>query len=124
MSVGAGIIECMFGSDASPQAVPAFVGVDDAGVVDAITAAAREQNAICAQELAAIGELYARRAPEDDVDRENWAIDGHENVVAEVGAALGVSRGRARGGCGMRSRCGSGCPGSLRFSREGSLISG
>jgi hypothetical protein len=95
--VDAGIIECMFDSDASPQAVPAFVGVDDAGVVDAITAAAREQNAICAQELAAIGELYARRAPEDEVDRENWAIDGHENVVAEVGAALGVSRGRARG---------------------------
>jgi Domain of unknown function (DUF222) len=52
---------------------------------------------MCARELAAVGELYARRAPEDDVDRENWAIDGHENVVAEVAAALGVSRGRARG---------------------------
>jgi Domain of unknown function (DUF222) len=74
-----------------------FEGVDDAGVVDAITAAAREQNAACARELAAIGELYARRAPEDDVDREDWAIDGHENVVAEVAAALGISRGRARG---------------------------
>jgi uncharacterized protein DUF222 len=47
--------------------------------------------------LAAIGELYARRAPADDVDRSNWAIDGHENVVAEIGAALGISRGRARG---------------------------
>jgi len=74
-----------------------FEHVDDAGVVDAITAAAREQNAICGRELAAIGELYARRAPEDDVDRGNWAVDGHENVVAEIGAALGVSRGRARG---------------------------
>jgi Domain of unknown function (DUF222) len=31
------------------------------------------------------------------VDRETWALDGHENVVAEVGAALGISRGRARG---------------------------
>ena len=30
-------------------------------------------------------------------DRLNWAIDGHENVVAEVAAALGLSRGRARG---------------------------
>jgi Domain of unknown function (DUF222) len=75
----------------------AFATVDDAGVVDAIMAAAREQNAMCGRELAAIGELYARRAPEDDVDRENWAIDGHENVVAEVAAALGISRGRARG---------------------------
>jgi hypothetical protein len=87
----------MFDSDASPQLVPAFVGVDDAGVVDVITAAAREQNTMCGRELAAIGELYARRAPQNDVDRENWAIDGHENVVAEVSAALGISRGRARG---------------------------
>ncbi|HEY9303433.1 MAG TPA: DUF222 domain-containing protein, partial [Mycobacterium sp.] len=74
-----------------------FECVNDAGVVDAITAAAREQNAACAREMAAIGELYARRAPEDDVDRGNWAIDGYENVVAEVAAALGISRGRARG---------------------------
>ncbi len=66
-------------------------------MVDAVTAASREQNAMCGRELAAIGELYARRAPEEDDDRVNWAIDGHENVVAEVAAALGISRGRARG---------------------------
>jgi Domain of unknown function (DUF222) len=87
----------MFDTDASTQVVPAFVGVDNAGVVDVITDAARQQNAMCGRELAAIGELYARRAPADDVDRGNWAIDGHENVVAEVAAALGISRGRARG---------------------------
>jgi hypothetical protein len=74
-----------------------FDTVDDAGVVDAITGAARAQNAMCARELAAIGELYARRAPDDDVERFNWAVDGHENVVAEVAAALGISRGRAGG---------------------------
>jgi hypothetical protein len=73
-----------------------FEGVDDAGVVDAITGASREQNAACGRELIAIGELYARRAPEDDSDRLTWAIDGYENVVAEVAAALGISRGRAR----------------------------
>jgi hypothetical protein len=87
----------MFDTDASPQVVPAFVGLDNAGVVDVITDAARQQHAMCGRELAAIGELYARRAPEDDVDRLNWAIDGHENVVAEVAAALSISRGRARG---------------------------
>ncbi len=87
----------MFESAVSQQANLAFAAVDDAGVIDAITAAAREQNAICARELAAIGELYTRRAPQDDVDRETWAIDGHENVVAEIAAALGISRGRARG---------------------------
>jgi hypothetical protein len=74
-----------------------LAAVTDAGVVDVITAAAREQSAMCGRELAAIGELYARRAPEDDSERLNWAIDGHENVVAEVAAALGISRGRARG---------------------------
>ncbi len=66
-------------------------------MVDLVTAAARAQNAQCARELAAIGELYARRAPADDADRFNWAVDGHENVVAEVAAALGISRGRAAG---------------------------
>jgi Domain of unknown function (DUF222) len=87
----------MFDNGASTQVTAAFADVDDAGVVDAVTAAARKQSAMCAQELAAIGELYARRAPEDDADRLHWAIDGHENVVAEVAAALGISRGRARG---------------------------
>jgi Domain of unknown function (DUF222) len=87
----------MFDTGASPQVRRAFADVDDAGVVEAITAAAHEQNAMCGRELAAIGELYARRAPENRVDRLNWAIDGHENVVAEVAAALGLSRGRARG---------------------------
>ncbi len=74
-----------------------FDSASDAGVVDAMTDAARAQNAECARELAAIGELYARRAPEDDADRFNWVVDGHENVVAEVAAALRISRGRARG---------------------------
>ena len=87
----------MFDSAGSQLVRSTFADLDDGGVVDAITAAAREQNAMCGRELAAIGELYARRAPEDDVDRLNWAIDGHENVVAEVAAALGISRGRARG---------------------------
>ena len=36
-------------------------------------------------------------APEDDVERSCWAIDGHANVVAEISAALNISRGRAAG---------------------------
>jgi hypothetical protein len=84
-------------SEASAILEHMFDSADDAGVVDAITCAARAQNAMCARELAAIGELYARRAPADDAERFNWAVDGHENVVAEVAAALGISRGRASG---------------------------
>lgn len=69
---------------------------DDSGVVAAIAAASREQNAACGREMAAIGELYARRAAEQG-DREQWAIDGHANMVAEIAAALNISRGRASG---------------------------
>ncbi|WP_094294773.1 HNH endonuclease signature motif containing protein [Mycobacterium neumannii] len=72
-----------------------FETLDDAALVESITAASREQSAACGRELMAIGELYARRAPEDDDERANWAIDGHANVVAEVAAALNISRGRA-----------------------------
>lgn len=72
-----------------------FDTFDDAAVAEAITASSREQSAACGRELMAIGELYARRSPEDDDDRANWAIDGHANVVAEVAAALNISRSRA-----------------------------
>ena len=77
--------------------VDTFYGVEDAGVVAAIGVAAVEENAACARRLEAMGELYARRAPEDDVERINWAIDGHSSLVAEVSAELGISRGRAHG---------------------------
>lgn len=72
-----------------------FDGLDDVAVAEAITTSSREQSAACGRELMAIGELYARRAPEDDDERANWAIDGHANVVAEIAAALNISRGRA-----------------------------
>jgi Domain of unknown function (DUF222) len=74
-----------------------FELLDDAAVIDRLEASSREENAACGRRLAWMGELYARRAPEDDVDRINWAIDGHANVVAEISAALNISRGRASG---------------------------
>ena len=86
----------MFESQGSTQ-LDAFYGVGDAGVVASIGVAAGEENAACARRLEAMGELYARRAPEDETDRIDWAIDGHENIVAEISAELHISRGRARG---------------------------
>ena len=74
-----------------------FELLDDAAVIDRMEASSREENAACGRRLAWMGEWYARRAPEDDVDRINWAIDGHSNVVAEISAALNISRGRAAG---------------------------
>ncbi|WP_343599548.1 hypothetical protein [Mycobacterium sp.] len=90
-------IEHAFKTEASPQLEAHSADLDDVGFVDAITAEARRQNAMCARELAAIGELYASRAPEDDTDRINWAIDGHDDVVAEVRAALGDQSGSGPG---------------------------
>ena len=69
-----------------------FESLEDAGVVDAMGSAACAENAACGRRLMAIPELYVRRAPEVDVDRINWAIDGHANVVAEISAALNISR--------------------------------
>ena len=86
----------MFEARTLSQVAPA-AGVDDAAVVDEMTAAAREENAACARRLAWLGELWALRAPEGDTERQDWAIDGFANVVAEAGAALGISRGRAAG---------------------------
>jgi hypothetical protein len=67
-----------------------------AAAVNAITAATREENAAGARRLTAIGELYALRAPDDDVEKQYWVIDGFTGLVVEVAAALGVSRCRAR----------------------------
>src|SRR5262245_29548273 len=72
-------------------------GVDDAAVIDALGVAARQENAAAARRLAWMGELYARRAPDEDDERLMWAIDGYANVVAEISAALNISRGRASG---------------------------
>lgn len=85
----------MFGTSASSQTTAGFTGRDDAAVVDIMSAAARQQNVMCAREMAAMGELYARRAPESQTDKELWALDGHAELVAELSAALRISRGRA-----------------------------
>ena len=94
-----------------------FEAVDDAAVVDTIAASSREQSAACGRELMAIGELYARRAPDDDDERTNWAIDGHANVVAEIAAALNISRGERPVACTTPSTSASACPRSPRSSR-------
>jgi len=71
-------------------------GDSGAAAVDAIMAATRQENAAGAARLAAIGELYAVRAPEDDTDKLCWVIDGFGGLVCEIAAALGVSSKRAR----------------------------
>jgi hypothetical protein len=71
-------------------------GSGAAAAVEAIGLAARAENAAGARRLAAIGQLYAVRAPDDDIDRLNWVIDGFSGLVTEIAVALGVSSKRAR----------------------------
>jgi len=73
-----------------------LAGLDDAAVIDALAAAGRAESMCTARRLAAIGEVYARRAPADETDRTNWALDGCRDVIAEVSAALRISTQRAR----------------------------
>lgn len=66
----------------------------DASLIDAMGEAARAESAAVARRLAAVGELYARRAVEW-AERELWCADPFEAVAAEVSAAQNISRGRA-----------------------------
>lgn len=90
------IIESMF--ELRLPDVEALRGLDDAGLVDTMRDAARLESAASARKFAAVARLYQRRLAEQDVDdREQWCIDGWEQVAAEVSAAQGISRGRAAG---------------------------
>ena len=61
-----------------------------AAAVDAITLATREENAAGARRLAAIGDLWALRAPDDDVEKRYWAIDGYSGVMGSGAAQVTV----------------------------------
>lgn len=67
----------------------------DAEVVRAIADFAREEARTAAKRIAAISELVRRRCGDDE--RAYWACDPWDAAAAEIGAALGVSRGRASG---------------------------
>jgi Domain of unknown function (DUF222) len=96
MSDRRGIIESMF--EVRLPEVAALGDIDEAGLVDAMREAARMESAVTARKFAAAAQLYQRRLAEQDAeDREQWCIDGWEQVAAEVGAAQGISRGRAGG---------------------------
>jgi Domain of unknown function (DUF222) len=77
-------------------AAEAVAALGEAGLVDLIGSAARLEAAAMARRLMAVAELFERRAAQAE-DRELWLLDGHEELNAEVAAALGISRGRAAG---------------------------
>ena len=73
-----------------------FEHCDGAGLLAEMAAAQREERVAVARRVLAAGRLcQVRMAEVDDADRLQWCIDNWEAVAAEVGAELGISRGRA-----------------------------
>jgi hypothetical protein len=78
------MIECM------------FEGVSEVDLIDVMGEASRDESTAIAQRLAAVGELYARRAVEW-AERSLWSADPVDAVAAEVSAAQNISHARAVG---------------------------
>lgn len=74
-----------------------FEWSSEAALVDAIGESARAENVACARRIAAIAELYRRRAipVQDHQGRELWRIDPWAAVTAEVAAAQSITNGAA-----------------------------
>ena len=84
LSAGASIIEHMFDR------------LDEPALLERMRSAQRSERVAVADRLLAAGRLcQLRMAVVDEVDRTQWCIDNWEAVAAEVGAELGISRGRA-----------------------------
>jgi hypothetical protein len=82
--------------DSSLAEISDLSALSDAQVVDAVGALTRAENAICANKLAAMAELFGRRTGlEDAAERDMWWLDPDAAVAAEIGAGAGVSQGLA-----------------------------
>jgi hypothetical protein len=68
----------------------------DASLLGAMAAAQRDERMATARRMLLTGRLVQRRTVGlSGLDRTQWCIDNWEAVAAEIGAELGVSRGRA-----------------------------
>lgn len=66
-----------------------------AGVLERMSSAQRAERVAAAARLVAVGEFTCQRI-EDTTDEDNfWCVDEWAKIAAEVGAELGISRGRA-----------------------------
>ena len=68
----------------------------ESALLGAMSAAQRDERVACARRMLLAGRLCQRRmADVETADRTQWCVDNWEAVAAEVGAELGISRGRA-----------------------------
>jgi ABC-type phosphonate transport system ATPase subunit len=73
-----------------------FEAVSEVDLIDVMGEASRDESTAIAQRLAAVGELYARRAVER-AERHLWCVDPVDAVAAEISAAQNISHARAVG---------------------------
>lgn len=69
---------------------------DEVALLESMRSAQRSERVAVAHRLLAAGRLcQLRMADIDEIDRTQWCIDNWEAIAAEVGAELGIGRGRA-----------------------------
>ena len=71
--------------------------LDDAGLLATMAESVRTERAAVARRMVSLGLLTQRRLVDADPDSEFQCIDDWEALAAEVGAELGITRGRASG---------------------------
>lgn len=72
-----------------------FDGCSDAELLEAMGEAQQAERAAFARQLMAVGHFAVRRMDAVYAEHEFWCVDDWEAIAAEVGAELGISRGRA-----------------------------
>ncbi|AGB25730.1 protein of unknown function DUF222 [Mycobacterium sp. JS623] len=72
-----------------------FEGCGEAELLDLMGDAQQVERAASAHRLMAIGQYTVRRIAEQTDEHSRWAVDGWEQIAAEISAQLGISRKRA-----------------------------
>jgi hypothetical protein len=72
-----------------------FEECGDTELLDLMGAAQQAERAAFARQLLAVGRFTLRRMEQTAGEHDIWCVDDWEAVAAEVGAELGISRGRA-----------------------------
>ncbi len=88
------VVDC--GRSAGPAIIEyVFEDCGDAQLLDLMGKAQQEERAAFACQLLAVGTFTVRRIEQQTDEHNFWCVDGWEVIAAEIGAELGVSRGRA-----------------------------
>jgi hypothetical protein len=72
-----------------------FGGCGDAELLELMGEAQRAERAGFARQLLAVGRFTQRRMERMSGEHDFWCVDDWEAIAAEIGAELGISRGRA-----------------------------